>query len=73
MLEERLNGRLYILNEHKPVRYKEISKKPVRTPQTPIKRFKPNTAYKPLPDHPWNNSYKTMPPQTLKTGHFNFG
>ena len=57
IVEERMDGRMFVTYKGKYLRYKMIAEKPAR-PERP--RVAKKKIYRPPPDHPWKN-FKTNP------------
>ena len=56
VLEERLNGTLYITYKGQKLRYHKILNRPIQVKQ-PIDKKKKSLIYKPSIDHPWRKPY----------------
>jgi len=56
IVEERINGKLFISYKTKPLNYKEITKRPEKKIEPkPYMPVEPKKRYIPLPDHPWRS------------------
>lgn len=73
IVEERLNGRMFITYNNKALGFKEIYSLPLKEKQKPKKPFKIRKKYIPPKDHPWRK-YPVLPKPDIsilvKTGHF---
>lgn len=71
IVEERINGRMYITHNNRALGYKEIYSRPLK--EKPKKPFKIRKKYIPPKDHPWRK-YPVLPKPDVsilvKTGHF---
>ena len=56
MVEERTDGSMYITYKDKPLRYREITTRPVREVEPPKPKMRIERKVKPSPDHPWYRS-----------------
>lgn len=73
-MEERLDGTVRITHQGQPLRYREITSRPVR-PQAPVEKTRTPQTPQPSSDHPWrrsllHNHEKWMASMNEKTGHF---
>lgn len=57
IVEERINGLMYITDQGRPLKYKEITTRPVRVHEA-VKSNKARRVISPPPDHPWRKFYK---------------
>ncbi len=53
LVHERLDGSIFMMSKHRPLRFKEIAMRPAREKKQPPKSQKKVSI--PLPDHPWRN------------------
>lgn len=71
IVEERINGRMFITHNNKTLGFKEIYSRPLK--EKPKKPFKIRKKYIPPKDHPWRK-YPILQKQDIsilvKTGHF---
>ena len=71
MVEERIDGRMFITHNNRALGYKEIYSIPLK--EKPKKPFKMRKKYTPPKDHPWRK-YPVLPKPDIsilvKTGHF---
>ena len=56
MVEERTDGSMYITYKDKPLRYREITTRPVREVEPPKPKIRIERKIKPSKDHPWCKS-----------------
>jgi len=66
VVEERLNGTLYITYKGQKLRYHKILTRPIRVNQ-PIDKKKKSLIYKPPTDHPWRKPYLHNNKKRLQT------
>lgn len=59
-VEERINGRMYIVSKGKHLRYKEITQRSVKEKSKELELFKNRKPYIPPKDHPWRK-FKIKP------------
>ena len=71
IVEERINGRMYITHNNRALGYKEIYSRPLK--EKPKKTFKIRKKYIPPKEHPWRKYPALSKPDIsilVKTGHF---
>ena len=56
MMEERLDGVLYVTQEKKDLAYREITERPVKA-NPPVRIYKPRVSTVPPKDHPWRKPW----------------
>ena len=66
VLEERLNGTLYITYKGQKLRYHKIMTRPIQVKQ-PVDKKKKSLIYKPPTDHPWSLPYPHNYKKRLQT------
>lgn len=73
IVEERLNGRMFITHNNRVLRFKEIHSLPLKEKQKPPKPLKIRKKYIPPKNHPWRKYPVLSKPDIsilVKTGHF---
>jgi len=60
-VQERVNGQMLIIHKGKPLKYKEIDKRPPKTVEKTIREPRIRTRYVPPADHSWRRSFKIGP------------
>lgn len=64
VVEERMNGQMYLTDQDRNLKYKEITQRPKRVNEAPKKSVKVRSAIAPAADHPWRKSYKSNQRET---------
>jgi hypothetical protein len=63
MIEDRINGSMRITYQDRPLRFKEITERPVKQKERPVVIRSRRVSPSPAPDHPWRRGYKSRYPQ----------
>ncbi len=63
MVEDRINGSMRITYQDRPLRFSEITERPVKQKQRPVMIRSRRVSPSPAPDHPWRRGYKFWYPQ----------
>jgi Homeodomain-like domain len=63
MVEDRINGSMRIMYQDRPLRFREITERPVKQKERPVPIRSKRVSPSPPPDHPWRRGYKSWYPQ----------
>jgi transposase len=63
MVEDRINGSMRITYQDRPLRFREITERPVKQKERPVVIRSRRVSPSPAADHPWRRGYKSWYPQ----------